>query len=747
MKSSAKLSIGLLLSIMATAAIGQKPKDRDPSHQDNLYQQKYSIKYNFDFPVAKNAHTPKITCDRNGVIQIVSPAGLLKPSGGALLHPGRLIPDPSFRYITDQRIQNIDLFNDQLVYLDDKAIFSNAWAGKLYTKHGLPGAILFRCGQAFSFLVSDGKSLQYLRDSSSVWTGDAGDNVIDMLYDSRRSSFWILGEHTISIFSTKDHQLHLRYKGEDLTCFALDSARQLIVGTHDGYFTLSADKDPSPDNVQPGIHRNLPATDLSVIRIIDGKTWFGSTAGAFMMQADGRFDYYSSARWIPSDRVTGIAKGKNGSILLLTDKGLGIIQSRPMTLYDKAMFFEEQVRTRHIRNGFNATISRMKDGNPDTGILEDSDNDGLWTAMYLGAEAFRYAVTRSPEALQNCRESLDAMERLFTLTPVRGFPARSFERRGYATADTQVWKNSADQQWDWKSTTSSDEAIGHVFVYGVLAGLVDDPDIKARAIRLLDTLMGHIVEHDLYLVDWDGMPTKWGRWNPEYVNARPVMVGDRKITSSNILAMLQTAWYFTHKAIYRNKALELMNKYGYLDNLMRPMKDIGPAPGAADQLSKELSDGWNHSDDEMYFLGYWGLYHYALNDTLKAKFKASIIDHWQIERPEQDAAWNIATAITGVKSFDLPEAINYLQRYPMDLVSWLVTNSHRKDLVHIAPNFRNQTITRVLPPDELPITRHNANRFSLDGGDNGSSEYSAGDIWLLPYWMGRYLGVISAPAH
>ena len=42
-------------------------------------------------------------------------------------------------------------------------------------------------------------------------------------------------------------------------------------------------------------------------------------------------------------------------------------------------------------------------------------------------------------------------------------------------------------------------------------------------------------------------------------------------------------------------------------------------------------------------------------------------------------------------------------------------------------------------------TKVNANRFALDGGDNGREENSAGDIWLLPYWMGRYLGVISAP--
>jgi hypothetical protein len=36
--------------------------------------------------------------------------------------------------------------------------------------------------------------------------------------------------------------------------------------------------------------------------------------------------------------------------------------------------------------------------------------------------------------------------------------------------------------------------------------------------------------------------------------------------------------------------------------------------------------------------------------------------------------------------------------------------------------------------------------FTLDGGDR-NSELSAGDTFLLPYWMGRYLGVISAPVN
>jgi len=744
-----RLSISLsLFFLLSSHANGQHPAPGQPVYKDLSFKQKFSIQYllknenSTDMNDADSIRLQKVYCDRNGVVQVLSSAGLLRPSGAELLHPGQLVPDRFYRPLKDMKIKDMRLYENQFVYATDRAVLSNAWAGERYLKQGMPSVKMFCGGDGFSFLLSDGSNIQYLKNSVVAWEGRLDDAAIDILFDKAGNSFWILGEHSLTVFSTKDLKLQGKYKGAGLTCFALSGDQQeIITGTHSGYFTLRVDGTAPP----AGMQTKLPCTDLTVVRIVDGKTWFGSTQGAFMLRADGKSDYYASRRWVPSGRIVDIARGEKDAVLLLTDKGLAEIHFQPMTLYDKALFFEKQVRQRHIRNGFNSGISHMTNGDPETGSLEDSDNDGLWTAMYLGAEVFRYAVTHSPEALQNCRESLDALERLFTITPIKGFPARSFERRGYAASDTLVWKHAGDTGWDWKSTTSSDEAIGHMFVYGAIAELVDDAGLKRRAIHLMDILMQHIVDHDMYMVDWDGKPTKWARWNPEYVNARPPMVGDRKITSSNIISMLQTAWHFTHKEIYRKKAFELMQQYGYLDNLMRPMKDIGSAPANADELSKELSDGWNHSDDEMYFLGYWGLYRYAFNDTLKAKFKASILDHWQAERPEKEAAWNIFTAMTGVKDFDLNEAVNYLQRYPLDLINWRVTNSRRKDISFIAPNFRRQTISEVLPPDELPINRHNANLFELDGGDNGGSEYSAGDIWLLPYWMGRYFGVIGAP--
>ena len=100
---------------------------------------------------------------------------------------------------------------------------------------------------------------------------------------------------------------------------------------------------------------------------------------------------------------------------------------------------------------------------------------------------------------------------------------------------TKPWRRAEDPEWDWKSTTSSDEAIGHIFAFGAIAELVDNPELREKAIMLIDTLMSHVVKNNFYLIDWNGEPTLWGKWNPDYVNARPEMVGDRKLNSSNII--------------------------------------------------------------------------------------------------------------------------------------------------------------------------------------------------------------------
>jgi hypothetical protein len=102
--------------------------------------------------------------------------------------------------------------------------------------------------------------------------------------------------------------------------------------------------------------------------------------------------------------------------------------------------------------------------------------------------------------------------------------------------------------------------------------------------------------------------------------------------------------------------------------------------------------------------------------------------------------WNLITLGT-IGVYDKQGTLWHLREFPMDMIRWDVKNSHRKDIELLPPNFRNQYTKELLPPGEKPVHRHNTNAFVLDGGEAGMSEL-AGDEYLLPYWMARYLKVI-----
>lgn len=717
------------------------------AYTDTTFLQDYAVKYYA--PGQQGIPFRRVYANHDGNVQVLAADGLKHLKDGRFLYPGQVVEDRTYRFMSAKNIADMLLLDGQFVYLDRDAVFSNAWSGRLYVKHGLTNPTAFAANDRRQFLVTDGHTVHVVRDDSVTWKGTVpGGKLLQVAsHPGQPDHFYLLAPDAVYRFSATDNQLVPIYQGASLTAFDIDvTSNQLIIGTADGYLRYDLQQGAPVGDLR----RRLPWNTITTVRSIGGRHWFGTPRGAFVVNRDESINYYAGQRWLPGDEVVHIAVGRDSSVLVLTSAGLGAIHFKPMTLHEKATYFEQQVRQRHIRNGFNATLSGLVDGDLSTGFLSDSDNDGLWTSLYLASQAFRYATTGEQQALDNTIESLDAMARLYDVTPVPGFPARSYERRGAGDtrgvlADPERWQLAGHPDWYWKATTSSDEAIGHIFAFGVVAELVSHEETRQQAIRLIDTLMGHIVQNDWYLVDYDGQPTTWGRWNPTYVNGFPISVGDRKLNSSNIIAMLQTAYHFTGKSIYKEKALDLMDNHGYLENLLRPMSGIGKAPEDADDWSAMLSSAWNHSDDEMYFAGYWGLYRYAFDDTLKAKYKAAILDHWEAERPEKEGAWNIFAAITGVQDVDLDEAVWYLKEYPLDLIQWAMQNSHRNDIEPLPPNFRNQTTKHVLPPDELKISRHNANRFILDGG-NGTAESSAGDIWLFPYWMGRYLGVIDGPS-
>ncbi|MEQ9218185.1 MAG: hypothetical protein RLO17_09095 [Cyclobacteriaceae bacterium] len=721
-----------------------------PVYQDTPFVQDYAVKYHLD----SEAEFKKVFTDRNGVTQVLTDKGLFRPTNGHLQYPGTLEQDITYIPMKDKGVLDIAIYQDQFIYLDDTAVFSNAWAGKLFARHNFPEPELVVGGKDFTFLVTSHERYWVLKDSEVKTSGSVDARIVDAAYDE--GAFYLLTEQSVFSLDEKSLEKKSIYSGNQMTAFDV-TGDQIAIGTNDGFLILHK----SGKVVQP-LNTKLPWPEITAIQSIDGKRWFGSTKGAYMLKEDGKFNYYFGKRWLPGNEVIHISTGPDNSVMILTDKGLGQICFKMMTLEEKAMFYEKQVRERHVRYGIITDKSSLKDHRLSTARNRVAASDNLWTGMYLGSQLFRYLVTGSEDAKQNCYESFEAMERLHEINDIKGLFGRSFERRGYypfrkeyrsyvenywyeGYNNTVSWYHAEDPEWDWKSTASSDQTVGQMFALMLVAEYIDDEAWRQRAIKLIDDLMGYIVENDYTLVDPNGKPTLWGIWGPEYVNRFQTMIGDRKVYSSNLIAFLQAAYKFTGKEIYKDKATELIREHGYLENLARPFDQIGNAPEGSDPWSTMLSEEWNHSDDEMYFLAYWGLYPYAFADSLKPVYKEAIRDHWQHERPEKNSLWNFCYAMTGAEEFDLEESVWHLKEFPLDMIEYETINSHRKDLVFREdPGFRGQYIEEVLPPDERPDLKHNKNLFNLDAG-NRNGELSAGDTYLLPYWMGRFLGVISAP--
>ncbi len=400
-----------------------------------------------------------------------------------------------------------------------------------------------------------------------------------------------------------------------------------------------------------------------------------------------------------------------------------------MTLEQKAGRFEKRLNDRHVHHGFSAICRFETPGDTSFWKCYTDDNDGLWTSIYLAAESFRYAVTRSEEAYRNAVRAFEAMEKLETINPIPGFVARSYVTIDEDTGRGGEWHVSSDGKWKWKGDTSSDEIVGHMFAYPIFYELAARGEIKERVKSLVHRLMTHIVDHQFQLIDLDGMPTRWGVWNPDSLNQSPDWLYEKGINSLQILSFLESARFVTGDEKFSQACQKLIRDHHYGENMIQ-QKMYTPF---------EI----NHSDDELSYLPYYCLLRYARNEELKMTGRKSITRSWAVERPDRIPLWNIITSASLDQDCDLDVAVKELQDYPMDIIHWTMQNSQRWDLHKdpLADRFMKAQATKPIPVDERGINKWNSNTYLFDYGGNGMSE-DDGAAWLLPYWMARYHGFI-----
>ncbi|WP_162415344.1 hypothetical protein [Cyclobacterium roseum] len=478
----------------------------------------------------------------------------------------------------------------------------------------------------------------------------------------------------------------------------------------------------------------LPVEETrQLVQGFDRDVWIGTPRGAIRMLNED-WHYFGADHWLPDNRVNDIAVAEN-EVLVATEGGIGIIRYEPFTLRKKADHYEYWLENwGHKRMGFIHTIRDYQG----EWVREISDNDGAHTATYLSAMSYKYAVTGEEAARNEAVDAFQAMLWLERITPIDGLIARSiWSRKGDKGAMGQrgsgglpaKWNATADSLWYWKGDASSDEIIAHFYSVSLFHDLAAEGKEKELAKEHMRRIAGYIMENNWVLIDSDGQPTRWGRWNPEYL-LRPYGWSDRGVNGLEALAFSYSTYALTGEERFKKGYQQLVD-WGYAENTIKQKNTFPPSQIAP----------W---DDNLAFEAYNTLLRYEKDPEMRSIYLRSLERTFEIKRMEKIPWFNFTYAAMTGNDADLDAAVQHLREWTLDAIEHNYRNSHRDDLFVEEGYTSYEGGVKAISPREAAVTRGARRAIVLDGGQN-SKRIMEPVGFIRDYWMGRHYGLILDP--
>lgn len=717
------------------------------TYQDIPFVQEYHEGYTIDDKASTANDVRSVHADKNENIWIATKNGVYQKSPGSRLW--------TLMINGNSQGPAYDICSDE-----SGNVWIAAWDGVhefrdgSMMKHEKPPAPMARVVSTKDGIFALGPYGAWLLDEKG-WTNKKWEipRSIRAAISDGKGGLWLGSD--VGLFHASDTGVIAYQKNEDLISAyvtGLDLAQDgnLWVGGLGGVSIRNGSSKIGEKRPKDGITNS----EVNVVKTSpEGTVWVGTNYGITRFTSgSSSYSVRLSRRWLMSDQVRDIDFDQSGNAWIATANGVSAIKRREMNLAQKADYFYERMIRRNVREPWIVARFRLEvPGDTTTIVPDDDDNDGEYTSMYLAMESFRYAATGSEQAKERAKKAFDFLHFLREVTGTDGFFARTIVpadwqhmhdmNRTYTPqelADELInnprhkpvekrWHLSADGKWKWKGDTSSDELDGHFFGYYWYYHLVADDGEKQRIAHHVGAIMDHLMRNDFYLVDVDGKPTKWGVWSPQSLKYDLEWAPEKPLNSIEILSFLKFAFAITGNETYQQAYLKLIHEEGYLD-AAKNLYTTNPA--------------W-----ETYFDIYLALYIYpaliryesgpALAKTYREHLDAWFAKFRETRSPLLNFTYNVLTG----GSDDLQHSIFFLQDAPLDLVDWQIDNGRREDL-HLVrhPILEEVQVNELRPPSEYRTMRWDRNPYAAVAGNPAQEREPV--FWLLPYWMGRYAGLI-----
>ena len=541
---------------------------------------------------------------------------------------------------------------------------------------------------------------------------------------------------------------------------------RILAGTPDGVFFIDANTEAEAIVAEPG---GLPTDEVTAVHC--GAEWLGigHEIGGTAWATDGEHvDHYISQRWVMDNAIRDVVVDADGTRWFATDLGISAIRLEPWTLSEMTDAYQEELDEWWWRmDGFVAANARTDDVfSRDGWLVDDRDNDGLWTQMMIGGWAMAAAVTGDDFYCEEARRAFDVMILQIDIPCLTfgdaglecGFVTRSLVRddegevfSSKATQDNWHLQTYEGRDYYWKDDTSSDEYAGHFYGYPLYYDHCATDDERELMADRMALVMDYIIDGEYRLLDLDGQPTTHGHWDPDNISScvdglgqcmvdieicGSACFGGGFLNGAEILGALLATYHMTGEERFYDEYERLIREHRY-DEVLVFSQDV---------LTLTSPSIENHSDHELMMLAYHTLIRYEPNDERRAQWIEALRGIYSTETDERNPLWAAFTAgLTGYE-FDRQAALITLQELPLDRRQYNFDNSHRLDYVVRGEldRFGDRQFSEVPPYDEIQTWWWNGNPFEVVQGGGGRG-LQGPMAYLLAYWATRYYGLLGEP--
>lgn len=263
----------------------------------------------------------------------------------------------------------------------------------------------------------------------------------------------------------------------------------------------------------------------------------------------------------------------------------------------------------------------------------------------------------------------------------------------------------------YKGDTSTDELIGHFFLYKIAYDVLggEDPEIGGIIADTMDGIAQHLSDNSYRLTDATGQPTTWGKMGRDYFYSYRWGAPSSPLTASVLLCAFKTAAYVTGAQRWEDEYRMLLQdsayRYGEVaaTHSARDMEFLdgyaGMIPGGRNyvanlgeaELSFILRSFAQYSDEEMAMLAFYILFQTEEDPDTLTVYRGALDQWWEESlRFSENPLWYYIYQLSRPAETGLTDAYGNsllqtaawsLSRHPVDTRRWCASSSSRDDLM------------------------------------------------------------------